>query len=74
MVTFFELTGLVQEAKASRKFGVLRSFRYEPNRNRLFYKTVTGIFKIPNYQKVIAILLLSARLKPKRLAKKTLKR
>ena len=28
----------VQEAKASRKFGVLRSFRYESNRNRLFYK------------------------------------
>ena len=25
----------VQEAKASRKFGVLRSFRYESNRNRL---------------------------------------
>ena len=38
----------VQEAKASRKFGVLHSFRYESNRNRLFYKTVFGIFKIQN--------------------------
>ena len=32
----------VQEAKASRKFGVLRSFRYESNRNRPFYKTLSG--------------------------------
>ena len=38
----------VQEAKASRKFGVLRSFRYESNRNSLFYKTMSGIFKIPD--------------------------
>ena len=38
----------VQDAKASRKFGVLRSFRYESNRRRLFYKPVSGIFKIPN--------------------------
>ena len=30
----------VQEAKGSRKFGVLRSIRYETNRNNLFYKTV----------------------------------
>ena len=37
---------LVQEAKASRKFGVLRSFRYESNRSRLFYKTVSGNFEI----------------------------
>ena len=36
----------VQEAKASRKFGVLRSFRYESNRNRLLYKTVSGNFEI----------------------------
>ena len=28
----------VQEAKASRKFGVLRSFRYESNRNRLDFQ------------------------------------
>ena len=41
----------VQEAKASRKFGVLRSFRYESNRNRLFYKMVSGIFKISEYLK-----------------------
>ena len=39
MLAFHELTpGPVQEAKAPRKFGVLRSFRYESNRNRLFYK------------------------------------
>ena len=50
MLAFFEQEAKapVQEAKASRKFGVLRSFRYEPNRNPLFYKTVSGIFKIPN--------------------------
>ena len=35
MLAFHELTlTRVQEAKASRKFGVLRSFRYESNRNR----------------------------------------
>ena len=41
-------TGLkkVQEAKALRKFGVLRSFRYESYRNRLFYKTMSGNFEI----------------------------
>ena len=48
MLAFRELTPPVQEAKALRKFEVLRSFRYESNRNRLFYKTVSGIFKIPN--------------------------
>ena len=36
----------VQDAKAPRKFGVLRSFRNESNRNRLFYKTVSGNFEI----------------------------
>ena len=36
----------VQEAKASRKFGVLHSFRYVSNRNHLFYKTVSGNFEI----------------------------
>ena len=36
----------VQEAKPPRKFGVLRSFRYESYRNRLFYKTVSGNFEI----------------------------
>ena len=45
MLAFPELTP-VQGAKVSRKFGVLRSFRYESNRNRLFYKTVSGNFEI----------------------------
>ena len=42
MLAFLELT------PRFKKFGVLRSFRYESNWNRLFYKTVSGIFKIPN--------------------------
>ena len=39
MLAFLEQTPCrVQEAKAPRKFGVLRSFRYESKWNRLFYK------------------------------------
>ena len=34
------------EAKAPHKFGVLRSFRYESNRNHLFYKNGAGNFEI----------------------------
>ena len=49
MLAFLELTPRLKERrKVSRKFGVLRSFRYESNRNRLFYKTMSGVFKIPN--------------------------
>ena len=46
MLAFLELTPRVQETKALRKFGVLHSFRYESNRNRLFYKTVSANFEI----------------------------
>ena len=47
MLAFLELKRFtpIQEAKASRKFGVLCSFRYESNQNRLFYKTMSRIFK-----------------------------
>ena len=37
------------EAKAPHKFGVLRSFRYESNRNHLFYKRGLGILKFIFY-------------------------
>ena len=41
----------VQEAKASRQFWVLRSFRYESNRNRLFYKKRVWDFQNSEYLK-----------------------
>ena len=46
MLAFRELTPRFKKLK--RRFGVLRSFIYESNRNRLFYKMVSGIFEIPN--------------------------
>ena len=43
MLAFHELTPRFKKLK--RSFA-LRSFRYESNRNRLFYKTVSGNFEI----------------------------
>ena len=46
MLAFLELTSRFKNLKASRKFGVLCSFRYESNQNSLFYKNVSGNFEI----------------------------
>ena len=69
MLAFLELTPRFKKLKRRASLEFCVHLEMSQNRNRLFDKQVSGIFKIPNTENVIAILFLSARLKPKRLAK-----